>query len=123
MKKLTRTQLRTLIEAEVDTERLPRGPNSRDDAEDKPLKETDMVPEGLDVPELDRLFLKEETHPVYGFIATMAAELTTAMNVIDSCLPSQGDKWLTDELYDALDKIDSVKTKLLQHASSMTKFG
>lgn len=39
MMKLTQSQLRRLLEAEVDKMRLPRGPNTRDDSED--LNEVD----------------------------------------------------------------------------------
>ena len=107
MKKLTRTQLRTLIEAEVDTVRLPKGPNSHDDAEDKPLKETDMVPEGLDVPELDRLFLKEETDPVYDVINQWSNRLSMIMGEIDDDLLQNKGK-ATDKTYIALDGLNDV---------------
>lgn len=106
--RLTRRHLRNLIEAEVDKMRLPRGPNSRDDAEDKPLDESSDLVESV---------LNEEIDPVYDMINGWATRLRTALDVLDSDLVTQdGYVFVTSEVYEAMDEISALNKEMKEYA-------
>lgn len=73
--RLSRKQLRTLIEAEADKMRLPKGPNSRDDADDHPLDESDDLTEAADF----------EAHPNFDEL-DVHGELVAAGELIDQAV-------------------------------------
>lgn len=87
---LSQPQLRSLIEAEVDKMRLPRGPNSRDDADDRRLEHDD---ESGDLTEVtgfeDRTDF--ETLDVHGELVAAGEYLEMALDRLENAL--KADRW------------------------------
>lgn len=106
--RLSQRQLRQLIESEVDKMRTPKGPNSRDDGDDKDLAEEDLA-EGR---------LNKEIDPIYGIIGDWSNSLIDFVDHIDHDL-MQNDGRVTTKTYEALDKISALVMKMNKFSLKM----
>lgn len=82
--------------------RLPSGPNSRDDG-DEDLTEDDLT-EGR---------LAEEIDPMFDLMSNLASDLKVSIDMIDTALEGSN---VSSEVYEALDAISKVMTKLRSYA-------
>lgn len=107
--KLTQRQVRRLIEAEVDTMRVPNGPNSRDDG-DKDMTEVELAEHLRERNE--RRLLGEEYDPVATFLTDQAHNLKAALDVLDREVQGSADA------FEAMDTIHKVIRSLERQASA-----